>query len=160
MDNLPYPRRTVDLVRYRDTADLIVLHDSNNPLLGLTSSVSNTFPFRYTIKKFDTWTTLLGEPFIRKFKRQRSCQQRNRNKLFSKLEILPKNTKRCPLAPLTKSGSCSANKTTMLSDKRLFMFAFLRLPDSERLSEHHTVLSARKERRVNAHTSLKICASF
>lgn len=62
IDHAPAERRIVDIKRFRDLADYIVIHDAEpeNDKLYKYSKIYNLFKYRYTYKKHKPFTTVLS----------------------------------------------------------------------------------------------------
>lgn len=64
IDHAPAERRVVDVLRLKDKADYIVLHDTESRKLYLLDQLDGQFPFQYTYKKHRPYTTVLSnKPF-------------------------------------------------------------------------------------------------
>jgi hypothetical protein len=59
IDHRPGERRKVDIERFRDKAEIIVVHDTDEESY-MVNSVLNTFNFRHDYKVYRTHTTLVS----------------------------------------------------------------------------------------------------
>ena len=59
IDHRPGERRALDIVRFRNAADIIVVHDTENPGYGYEQAFQY-FKYRYDYKRYNVWTTLVS----------------------------------------------------------------------------------------------------
>lgn len=59
VDHKPGDRRIHDIVRFKDKAQVIVVHDTENPGYGY-EHVFKFFKYRYDYKRYNVWTTLVS----------------------------------------------------------------------------------------------------
>lgn len=59
IDHRPGERRAIDIVRFKNDADIIVVHDTENPGYGYESAFKY-FKYRYDYKRYNVWTTLVS----------------------------------------------------------------------------------------------------
>ncbi|MDN3506588.1 MAG: class I SAM-dependent methyltransferase [Simkaniaceae bacterium] len=60
IDHRPGERRVIDIQRMRHKADIIVVHDTQQPAYGYEPTLS-TFKYRYTYRRYAVETTLVSE---------------------------------------------------------------------------------------------------
>jgi hypothetical protein len=59
IDHRPGERRREDIVRFADSADIIVVHDTENPGYGYEPAFE-LFKYRYNYMRYTTYTTLVS----------------------------------------------------------------------------------------------------
>lgn len=59
IDHRPGERRAVDIVRFRNDAEIIVVHDTETPSYGYEQAFQY-FKYRYDYKRYSVWTTLVS----------------------------------------------------------------------------------------------------
>lgn len=60
IDHRPGERRKIDIQRFKDSAEFIVVHDTQQASYGY-EEVLNSFKFRLDYKRFETWTTIVSD---------------------------------------------------------------------------------------------------